>query len=604
MPSVPSVIGNSFGVAGEAIAIGDSLVGNGYGVIASAGANNLYVHQRGAFNWFQAMTGHPFAHYVGYEGNTINSTTNTPPTGHNVGIGSTDTYQMLIRLRRDVLSKRPNLVLIWGGRNNLTGGISGATTAAELIDMSRLCNEGGSWVWLHTIAPGNNSDGKAFTAAQEAQRQIANRILRNYAKNSSGVILIDLDRILADTSGNLALECSYDGIHIGSIGAYRIARDGYIPAYEKMTGVRKMARVIRGAYNASTNPYGNLLPNPSFTTVSGGTASGGTVGTVAGSYTINTTGTGLTTTASTPTVKDWNDEDAVAQRMLIQSTGAGADTNTVVMSVTASSGVITTGVVARSYYEVEAELIVRNASPSLIRAIYLRLTDNTSPATTYRAFSVRYDYTTTSVNAGTTIKDVFPTDEAVRILLRTNPLIVDGTTGLFPTLNIDIDGTIVGSAEVDFIGWTLRRRPFAPTLDVAGYRPTINIPIHNAANASVTITNAAVAGSMLAGTAFRGIVPIDLSSYSQIRLVGTVQVIGATGSEAIVRYAETASTTVSDYTTVGTSAVSIPISATGAFRSSWIDITEAALREVFLAIIVTGDAATSPQLSNLIIQLR
>jgi hypothetical protein len=102
-------------------------------------------------------------------------------------------------------------------------------------------------------------------------------------------------------------------------------------------------------------------------------------------------------------------------------------------------------------------------------------------------------------------------------------------------------------------------------------------------------TNQAAAIDFFQAIAATSIVPVNLTKKSRIMIYGYVSVIGHTTSKLIVKYKTGAwSATVGDYSDVGVTEVSIPITATGYVDSGWIDITGSAKAQVFVAVTGSG----------------
>ncbi len=583
---------------GVAILMGDSLMGNGYGINATG--NNIYFHQRGAFNWFQAMAGWPYAHVIQYYGNTISAATNTPPAGHNVGIGSTYTRQMLARFRRDVLSKNPSLVVLGGGTNDVTEGRTANEIARNKHMMAKLAVDQGASVWIETIPPRHNSDGKQFTAPQRAVATEVNRRTRDFAARTPGVILIDLDLIVADVNGDLQLTLSDDGLHWNSRGGETVARLGYLPAWKASATYDKLRRDIPEAYNVTTAPYGNLLSNADFATGTGGTAGTGVTGSVPSGFQVTRSGT-LTVAASVVSRTNFNGDTVNAVRLAITSPGGGADNGNVQFLTSPST--LTSGVSAFTWYRAEAEVVIPAGTLGVLRSVYLEQQDTTGTATSQRMFSTRYSYENDSVNVGTVVKDLLPNGD-LRLILRTPDLFTDGTSGIIWRVRVEVDETVAGTRTVDIMEPVLHPLPFAASLDITtNYRPIYRVTLHAAANAGVTTTNAALAGTAMGGT-WRHVTEADLSACTQARILLYVSTIGATGAKAILRYATPYSQTVTDYADIGVTEVSVPIDTTGFKDSGWIDLRSAALRDVFLAMIVTGDGVADPIFDSCHVEFR
>jgi lysophospholipase L1-like esterase len=168
----------------------------------------------------------------------------------NEGIGGQATQQMLDRFRTAVLDRRPGIVIIGGGRNDLNGGVATETTRANIVSMVDQAQSAGIHPVLHTTPPVDVAGGGAFnTVASNRAGTIAhNTWLRSLALQR-GIELIDLWRLWADpATGGYLSGYSLDGIHPTGDAVDRAARAlalGLLPP----------------VFNATSSlPVGNLDP--------------------------------------------------------------------------------------------------------------------------------------------------------------------------------------------------------------------------------------------------------------------------------------------------------------------------------------------------------
>lgn len=133
------------------------------------------------------------------------------------------------------------------------------------------------------------------------------------------------------------------------------------------------------------------------------------------------------------------------------------------------------------------------------------------------------------------------------------------------------------------------------------------VPFHSDGGANLTLTNQANAEQFL-GNSNRNITKIDLTNFTQVRLLARVVTASASANNPRI-YAEyndpPFSTTVGDYSTLGSSAVNCSLAATGLIDSGWIDLVAGAKADVYLTILMNGgDAAADPALGMLMLQFR
>jgi len=108
--------------------------------------------------------------------------------------------------------------------------------------------------------------------------------------------------------------------------------------------------------------------------------------------------------------------------------------------------------------------------------------------------------------------------------------------------------------------------------------------------------NMPAANTFLFGS-HRHVTRLSLSGFTQCRIVVNVQTAAATNAKLILRYkATTFSTTVTDYSDIGTSEVSVVVDASNSVvSSSWIPLASGAKADVFVTVVgYGGNGATDP----------
>lgn len=122
------------------------------------------------------------------------------------------------------------------------------------------------------------------------------------------------------------------------------------------------------------------------------------------------------------------------------------------------------------------------------------------------------------------------------------------------------------------------------------------IPIQGRIDAATSWSNMPSAVTFLLGT-HRHVVKADLANFTQARLIVNKQATaGAASSKLILRYRTTFSTTVGDYSDIGTSEVSVAVNVTNTvLDSGWVDLASGAKADVFIAVAGSGgDGAIDP----------
>ncbi len=140
----------------------------------------------------------------------------------------------------------------------------------------------------------------------------------------------------------------------------------------------------------------------------------------------------------------------------------------------------------------------------------------------------------------------------------------------------------------------------------AGGSGQLVVAVHADAGVSLTLTNQANAEQFL-GNANRNITKVDLTNYTQVRLITRVVTASASANSPRVyaEYNTTGSLTVGTYSDIGTSAVSCSLSTTGIIDSGWVDLVSGAKADVFVIVIQNGgDAAADPALGGVYLHFR
>lgn len=113
---------------------------------------------------------------------------------------------------------------------------------------------------------------------------------------------------------------------------------------------------------------------------------------------------------------------------------------------------------------------------------------------------------------------------------------------------------------------------------------------------NLQLTNQANAEAFLAAVS-RDVTILDLTTYTECRLVTRVQTASASvnSPRLRLRYHTAFSTTVTDYSDIGTSEVSTSLAATGVIDSGWISLVSGAKADVFVTVTqLGGDGAADP----------
>ncbi len=141
-----------------------------------------------------------------------------------------------------------------------------------------------------------------------------------------------------------------------------------------------------------------------------------------------------------------------------------------------------------------------------------------------------------------------------------------------------------------------------------GNAPTqMSLPFHTEGDGGVTLTDQSSTTQFFANSN-RNITRADLSLYTQARLVARVTTGSASANtpRLILRYRNGAfSTTVGDYSDIGTSAVSTSLASTGVIDSGWVDLASGAKNDVLVTLVqIGGDGAADPVVGTVMAYFR
>jgi lysophospholipase L1-like esterase len=133
----------------------------------------------------------------------------------NEGIGGQSTTQMLARFETSVVNRKPGIVIIGGGRNDLNGGIATNVTRSNIEAMVKRAKAAGIHPVLHTMPPVDIAGSGDFgtTDLNRAGTVAHNAWLATLAA-SYGIELIDIWRLWADpTTKGYQAGFTADGVH-------------------------------------------------------------------------------------------------------------------------------------------------------------------------------------------------------------------------------------------------------------------------------------------------------------------------------------------------------------------------------------------------------
>ncbi len=575
---------------GLLVAVGDSIVGNGISTSGTA-AFNYYWHQRDPLSYFLAKYNYPFIYKSVFRGTS-------PAYGSNQGVGGEFSRQVVARLLSGTLSQKPKVVYWNVGTNDIKNDYTAKNVYANtMLAYEQAMRNDCVYFVCPGVFPRNNDQSVDFSAPQETQRLALNELYRDFAEKSAGsFVFLDVDSVLLDPStGKLFSNCSYDGLHPNSKGAKRIA--DLLGAWYESIGGGVLPRAITPAYNATTNPYGNLWLNPT-ATGTGGTFGTGTSGVLPDNVRADRVDGSVTTAVfSVVSGQNINGETVNKIQGVYTSAGGGADNETIRLR---PSSDLTTGV-ASGWYEFELEVTINGLiGAKALRSVYIDLTDKATNGDGARFHSSGY-------SSGVPVKDVYMDDaDPNTFIFRTWPVFVKDTTGLQPYIFVDMDGTVAGTRTITFCDIVVHP-VLDPQVGQKPYMPVQRIPIHANAGGQVAWTDMPAALSFFAGNYQRVIQPADLSAYTEARLVYMTSTVAMNaGAKLIARYALTPDSTAANWLDLGVSEISAVGGLTNTvYKSNWIKLAAGARGDVILSVLGSGgDGVIDPTWGSVAIEVR
>jgi hypothetical protein len=140
------------------------------------------------------------------------------------------------------------------------------------------------------------------------------------------------------------------------------------------------------------------------------------------------------------------------------------------------------------------------------------------------------------------------------------------------------------------------------TLAATAAAPMLDITLHGAGGTQ--ITNSSSSNTFL-GNSTRHVAKVDLTNYTQARLLVNIQGTADTTADLVLRYSTTYQTVAGSYSTAGSTEITVPLATINSMQDSgWIDLVAGAKADVFLAAIVLDVTSAATVLGNVHVQFR
>lgn len=140
----------------------------------------------------------------------------------NRGISGQTTSQMLLRFRQDVISLKPEIVVILAGINDIaenTGPISLENILGNIISMAELAKTNDIKVVLSAVLPANKFPWRPDLQPADKVIQL-NTMIEKYCKNNN-LVYIDYYSKMVDSQKGLDAKFTNDGVH-PTLSGYKI----------------------------------------------------------------------------------------------------------------------------------------------------------------------------------------------------------------------------------------------------------------------------------------------------------------------------------------------------------------------------------------------
>lgn len=194
--------------------------------------------------------------------------TYTAPDGKQYTVGSnrgfSGQYASEIDARKaDIAAMGADYYIVQQGTNDLASKTT-AETSAAVISTAKALRDTGAKVVLLPEPPRWFSLGSGWESGGVAQlrRQALNTAKRQLADSERDILCADSENGLVQASGDAVAAQFYDGTHLASSGAYQWALNSFNLMVPAEIPFREHIVNAQNVYDATNNPKGSLVANP------------------------------------------------------------------------------------------------------------------------------------------------------------------------------------------------------------------------------------------------------------------------------------------------------------------------------------------------------
>lgn len=384
--------------------LGDSIVSQNDTVSpVTTNVTSAYLAAYGRFwTWLRWLTGNQIGHFA-----MFNAKLNKR-VGMNNGMSGDMIAGVVSRLPGILSTMTEPYMFIHIGTNSINAGIDLETLKSQYLSMLGLITAAGVIPIVTTVLPRNSVDGSSnwsntnggTTTATKQKVQVAfNNWLVNYCRDK-GIRCVDWAPIFTAADGTANTGWTADGLHPNELGSYYLAQEVVRQLADILPyGVNTAPVGAFAAYDATYNPYGNLL-NGTLTGTGGATSNAGGIGTITSTVPDNwrlTKTTSTTTSVAASIVSRTDGRAGNVIQLDFTGTGGGSSAEDWRFEYwNGSSASLTNGAVLDTLISMGAEIEIVNNSSGLIKSVGTRLSESSNVTRT--ASTISFDAATKTIN--------------------------------------------------------------------------------------------------------------------------------------------------------------------------------------------------------------